>query len=32
VVGIDDLVAFLEVTDELNVAFLETGLRRFFFF
>jgi hypothetical protein len=32
VVGIDDLVAFLEVTDELDVVFLETDLRRVFFF
>jgi hypothetical protein len=28
VVGVDDLVALLEVADELDV-FLETGLRRF---
>jgi hypothetical protein len=32
VVGTDNLVAFLEVTDELDVVFLETGLCRFFFF
>jgi hypothetical protein len=28
VVGVDDLVAFLELADELDV-FRETGLRRF---
>jgi hypothetical protein len=32
VVGIDDLVALLEVTDELDVVLLETGLNRFLFF
>jgi hypothetical protein len=30
VVGVDDLVAFLEVTDELDVL-LQTGFRRFLF-
>jgi hypothetical protein len=30
VVGVDDLVAFLEIADVLDV-FLETGLCRFFF-
>jgi hypothetical protein len=32
VVGIDDLVAFLEVTDELDLVLLEAGLYRFLFF
>jgi hypothetical protein len=30
VVGVDDLVAFLEITDERDVL-LETGFRRFLF-
>jgi hypothetical protein len=30
--GIDDLVALLELTDELDVVLLETGLNRFLFF
>jgi hypothetical protein len=31
VVGIDDFVAFLEVTDELDLVLLEAGLYRFLF-
>jgi hypothetical protein len=32
VVGIDDLVALLELADILDVRLLETGLNRFFFY
>jgi hypothetical protein len=32
VVGVDDLVALLEVADIDDVLFFETGLNRFFFF